>query len=560
MKNFILPGALLFCISIPVFGMEPPPPGQLAVYGKDGTLAQRAAFAKKIGNDKFSPAAVARLKNQLRVRSLMQRGLSRAQAISMAPPPAWGGLPTSGTPKMFVLLIDFNDYAHANSSDTMNTRIFGAGTGGYPYESLTNYYSRSSYGQLTIQGATLGWYHAGVTRATVPQTDAGREALIEQALSYFAAHGQDFAPFDNNGDGKLDYFSVIWTGPDNGWSNFWWGYDTFFTDQVYTVSGKKLGNYSWMWESSPPGGAYSPLVLIHETGHALGLPDYYDYDVSAGPGGGVGGMDMMDGTYGDHNCFSKFMLDWLAPVNSDSGNLAGTLRPSDTYPDAVKMMPEANAGEIFAEYFMVQNRRKTGNDQDLPGSGLAVWHVDARLDASGQTFLFDNSYTAHKILRLMEADGLESIEAGYAADAGDLYGPGNVLSPVSVPNSNNYTGAYTGITVGNIAGTADSRTFDYYVMNGKKLVVPTDNVFRPLKGGKCKLDVTALRAGNVTIKAYTVNGAFVKTVFDGAAPAGVTTYSWAGDNANGATVASGLYLLHVAGPGVNSTEKVVVIK
>ncbi|MDO8804940.1 MAG: M6 family metalloprotease domain-containing protein [Elusimicrobiota bacterium] len=562
MKKLSLLGAVLFWISVPAFGMQRPSMEQIEAYRKDGTFAKRAAFARGIGNNKFSPGAVARLRHNLRIRSLMQRGLTREQAAVMAPPPAWRGMPTSGTPKIFALLIDFSDYVHTNSSTAVNTQILGAGSGGYPYESLTNFYSRSSYGLLTIQGATLGWYNTGALRSAIPQTDAGREALIKQALDYFNGLGHDFTQYDNNGDGAVDYFAVIWTGPDNGWANFWWGYQTSFGDGSYLVDGKKLASYSWQWESNPAGGAFNPLTLIHETGHGLGLPDYYDYDDAVGPKGGVGGLDMMDSTWGDHNAFSKFMLDWLSPVNSSGGSLAGTLRPSDAYPDAVKMMPDAVAGEIFNELYMVQNRRQSGNDQNLPGSGLLVWHVDARLNGSGQDFVYDNSYADHKLLRLMEADGLEEIAANGSADAGDYYTAAKTFSPTTVPNSSKYDGTYTGITISNIGGTSDSRTFDYYVLNSNKLVMVTDNLFRPLKGGKCKLDVTVLRAGNVTIKIYTVNGGLVRTVYDGPAGAGplIPAPAWDGRNDSGAVVASGLYLVHVTGPGVNKTEKLVLIK
>ena len=87
---------------------------------------------------------------------------------------------------------------------------------------------------------------------------------------------------------------MIWTGPDNGWANFWWGYQTHFTDFSYIVDGVRLSKYSWQWESNPPEGSFSPRTAIHETGHALGLPDYYDYDDTVGPDGGVGGLDMME--------------------------------------------------------------------------------------------------------------------------------------------------------------------------------------------------------------------------------------------------------------------------
>ena len=558
LKKLFLLGAALLCVPGPSFGMQRPSPAQIAAYKKDGTLPQRTAFAKRIGNNKFAPGAVARFRHELLVRSLLQRGLTREQTASMAPPPARVGMPTTGSPKIFILLIDFSDYGHTNPAAFIDSGVFGAGFGGAPYESLTNYYTRSSYGLLSIQGATLGWYNTGAARSAVPTTDAGREALIKQAINYYAGQGHDFTQYDNDGDGKIDYFAVIWTGPDTGWASFWWGYQTTFSDISYTVNGKKLGTYSWQWETDHPGGTFSPLVLIHETGHALGLPDYYDYDGSVGPSGGLGGMDMMDSNLGDHNAFSKFMLGWLSPVNSASGDLTGTLRPTDAYPDAVKMMPEAAPGEVFNEYFMVQNRRKTGNDQDLPGSGLVIWHVDARLDASGQDFIYDNSYTAHKLLRLMEADGLESIEGGGTADAGDLYNAPATFSPFTLPNSNSYTGAYTGVYVGNIGGTSASRTFDYFVSRDPVLV--TNNLFRPLKGEKCKLDVTAQRDGGVTIKAYTVNGALVRTIFDGQVVSGRNVYEWAGDTDNGRTAASGLYLVHISGPGVNKTEKVVLLK
>ena len=558
LKKLFLSGAVLLCASVSAFGMQRPSPEQLAAYKKDGTLPKRVAFAKRIGNNKFASGAVARFKHELQIKSLTQRGLTREQAAVMAPPPARLGMPTTGSPKIFILLIDFSDYVHANPAGSITTNIFGGGFGGYPYESLTNFYTRSSYGQLSIQGATLGWYNTGAPRSAIPATDAGREELIKQAIGYFSGSGHDFSQYDNDGDGTIDYFAVIWTGPDTGWASFWWGYQTTFSDASYTVSGKQLRTYSWQWESDPPGGAYDPLVLIHETGHALGLPDYYDYDGTVGPQGGLGGMDMMDSNWGDHNAFSKFMLGWLSPVNAALGDLAGTLRPSDANPDAIKMMPEAAPGEVFNEYFMVQSRRKSGNDLFLPGSGLAIWHVDARLDASGQDFLYDNSYADHKLLRLMEADGLESIELGGTAEAGDLYNAPNTFGPATVPNSNSYAGAYTGVYVDNIGGTPGATTFDYFV--SKSPVLVTNNLFRPLKGEKCKLDVTVQRAGAVTIKAYTVNGGLVKTIFDGQAASGRTAYEWAGAADNGRMAASGLYLVHISGPGVNKTEKVVLIK
>jgi hypothetical protein len=87
----------------------------------------------------------------------------------------------------------------------------------------------------------------------------------------------------------------------------------------------------------------------------------------------------------------------------------------------------------------------------MPGNGLIIWHLDATLNASGTNFLYNNSYTAHKLLRLMEADGLEEIEAGGGADADDYYFSGDEFGPTSVPNSNLYSGAVSNVRVANIS-------------------------------------------------------------------------------------------------------------
>jgi hypothetical protein len=65
--------------------LEPPRPGELDKYRRDGSLATREAFASKLGNDKVAPQLVQNLQSRLRAQVL---GLD---APNMAPPLAWGG-------------------------------------------------------------------------------------------------------------------------------------------------------------------------------------------------------------------------------------------------------------------------------------------------------------------------------------------------------------------------------------------------------------------------------------------------------------------------------------
>lgn len=467
-------GAVILAICNPVIlryanAIEPPSRGEIEHLRTTGELNNRVQLAKQFGNHKPDSYVLKSAINRTQRMVLQMLGKTTEEINRMipvmAPPPAWRGMPTTGNIRIFALLIEFQDYTHTNSQVFIHNNLFGTGTATRtPFESLAAYYTRSSYQKLNLSGGTtLGWYRTNYNRANVAQTTTGREGLIKEALNYFHSQGQRFEQFDNNNDGVVDYFMVFWTGPDTGWANFWWGYQTGFSDSTYSLDGKRLGRYSWQWEARPVGGVFSPLVAIHETGHALGVPDYYDYDDSVGPRGGVGGLDMMDSNMGDHNCFSKWMLGWITSptIIVASGSQVLTLNPSGTSEDAVMIFP--NASSLFEEYFMAQTRQRTGNDSDsrMPGDGMLIWHIDAHLDASGTDFLYDNSFTAHKLLRLMEADGAEHIEHGGSAGASDYYMDGKSFTPNTSPSSNKYDNTPSGVSVVSISppGPQMSATF-----------------------------------------------------------------------------------------------------
>jgi M6 family metalloprotease-like protein len=475
--------ALFLVICVPVVrALEPPRPGELAQLEREGKLEQALRHARALGNYKLDPAL---LKYAVNKAQRAQLGLL---APSLTPPGSWAGMPTTGNVKILTLLIDFSDYPAYNTAATIDAKLFGGGVdaGDFPYESLHNYYARSSYDQLDLTGDVLGWYRPAYTRASLGSlSDTARETLIAEALNYYDP-SHDFSQYDNNGDGKIDYFVVVWTGPDEGWSSNWWGYQTSWGSTTSpTLDGKTLAKYSWQWECRYDGGTtdgiYDQVVVMHETGHALGLPDYYDYQSKAdgdtiGPDGGVGQMDMMDANWGDHNSFSKWVLDWITPQVVTGAPQSVTLAASGTSRQALVAMPGASSANPFAEFFIVENRERTGNNSDrasnanynLPTDGLLVWHVDARLNAASTDYLYDNSYTAHKLLRLMEADGLNEIETvpGYWVQASDYYTSGKTLTDASNPNSKKYDGAASNVVVQSIPAAGASMTFTAGVSGG----------------------------------------------------------------------------------------------
>ncbi len=441
-----------FALRFPAWALEPPRPGEIEKLKAEGKIEASLEMAKELANHKAEPFLLERAAVKIKRQILESRGMPKSEVNKIlplpAPPPAWRGMPTTGNVKTFALLIEFNDYPHSVSQTDINDMLYGGGNAYsyFPLESLTNYYSRSSYGLLDLGGgSTLGWYRTSYDRSAVPETTQGRENLIREALNYFDSVGHDFSQYDNDGDGAIDYFIVMWTGPIGSWATFWWGYYTGWSDSSYLIDGKRLNRYSWQWESS------TPTVVLHETGHALGLPDLYDYDDSVGPPGGVGGFDMMDANQWDHNCFSKWILDWLAPIVVSGENQDIILDDSGTSSEAVLIWPGIGSDGIFGEFFMIQNRQRTGNDTYWSPDGLAIWHIDARLDPSGSYFLYNNSYSDHKYVRLMEADGLEQIEKYWGFHPADLYNEGTEFGPNTLPSSHAYDGSDSCVRVRSIS-------------------------------------------------------------------------------------------------------------
>jgi Zn-dependent metalloprotease len=87
-----------------------------------------------------------------------------------------------------------------------------------------------------------------------------------------------------------------------------------------------------------------------------------------------------------------------------------------------------------------------------------------------------------------------------------------------------------------------------------------NNVFNPANGQKTTVRYDLTAPGHLTMRLYSLNGALVATLFDGDVTAGKGSVDWTGHNNAGSTVASGIYLLQVQGPGLNKMQKIAVIK
>jgi M6 family metalloprotease-like protein len=487
-----------YCVSLNiVLAHEPLTEEQIASMKREGSFEERMQRVRWLEKYRMSIGVAENAVYKIQRDSLRANGMSprdighylfgdRVMAFPYAATPE---LKSIGTVKTLTILVDFKDHRAATELPGMTPNIFqqniyGSGTAAAqrftPHESVSAYYRRASQGKVDIQGNVLGWYHFPNDRRQYQPTGVGtpeqkRAAnnaaifkMVSEALNSLGA-GHNFAQYDNDNDGDIDLVTILYAGPDSGWMSFWWAYQwRFFVPEANrtTFGSKKLKQFVFQFVDKRDQTDFDPSTLLHEMGHAFGLADYYDYDKNVGPTGGVGGLDMMDANKGNQNAFSRWLLDWIQPDIVGSGSpathqLVASGSPNNTH-KAVAIFPQLrNTNAPGQELFIVENRFRTGNDSGvpkLPNDGLLVWHVAADPNTENDDFLYDNSYTDRKLIRLVRADSAVDFPAGVTAGAGTYFCPPREFTPNSTPNTNSYSGDRTNIVLSNISAPGETMT------------------------------------------------------------------------------------------------------
>lgn len=367
------------------------------------------------------------------------------------------GLPSIGNPKVLVIPVDFTDYgAEEDMKSDLQAAFFGTSkqTG---WESLSSYYHKSSYGKLNITGTVTDVYHTNKSSSYYSnkydnrQDDNPEYEIIKGALEYFD-DTIDYAQYDSDNDGMIDALYIVYTAPVSYStsesaetpSDFWWAFTyEYYTEDYEYHDGKEADfymffGYDFLFETPACGKkiALNCETIIHETGHVLGLDDYYDYGTDhEEDNGGLGGGDMMDYNVGDHNPFSKMLLGWTDPYVARA-DCAITLRSFGESGDCVMICK--NEESPFSEYFIIDyytpdglNEFEAGNSGLFSTEGVRVYHVNATMTTSEVASIWDiyeysngTKNAKDKLIALVEADGNNDIEDGCCSDNDDLYSIG----------------------------------------------------------------------------------------------------------------------------------------
>ncbi len=324
--------------------------------------------------------------------------------------------PRNGAPKSLVILVNFNDLAFTVSNpqtaftDLLNQEGYSAngGTG-----SARDYFRSASYGQFNPQFDVVGPVNLNQNYAYYGANDANDYDLRPQQMVIDAcqaadALGVDFAQYDTDNDGYVDNVFIYYAGyneAEHGPENSVWPHRWTLANTSTKLDNKIIYDYACSSELRGSSGTNMCGIgtFAHEFGHVLDLPDYYhtdDPDKNT-----LNYWSIMDmGAYLNqgrtpptYSAYDRFYLGWLTPQQvSEPSNLEllplyqGMTPPVNTNKQSYLLSAtthDLNGGNPNPkEFFMVEYRKKTGWDKELPGEGMLIWHIDY-----DQTAWYNNS-------------------------------------------------------------------------------------------------------------------------------------------------------------------------
>ncbi len=249
--------------------------------------------------------------------------------------PSLGEVPLLVVP---VILNGFENMASEENHRKIEKAFFGktSGSDDLPTNSLSSYYYYSSFKQLKFVGEVTPFFnpteegYMGYSNPYNFTTDTP-SSLAKDALNWAKEKQHiNLDDYDSDNDGFVDGVWLIYmedpNSPFTGNVSAFWPFTTASITSAGTKENPSLNTFAWAGTAHLWGNraipeyvekeGVDPHVLLHETGHMLGLNDYYSYqsasanELAYSP---LGKQDMMDQNFGDHNPYSKMLLGWIKP-------------------------------------------------------------------------------------------------------------------------------------------------------------------------------------------------------------------------------------------------------
>ena len=385
--------------------------------------------------------------------------------------------------------------------------------GGTITGSVYDYFYATSYEQLQFTVDVFGPFTMSHAIGYYDNKTAGGDSRLMATEAANAAHaaGCNFANYDIDNDGYVDGIHIIFAGygQEAGapagqaiWSHAWAIYDNYLM-----LDGKRVYRFSCSPEyRGTTGNDITYIgVIAHELSHVFGLPDLYDTDYDGSGGTSIHMMTwdiMSTGSWNDggrtppyHSAWCRNDMGWVNTVTLSA-------------PATITIPNPANTGASYridtswgsSDYFLVENRQKTGWDAFIATSGMLIYHVDEDYDGWYDNCI--NCDPSHRGLYIKQANGGPDSNSSDQTNAPYPHGSNNSFTDTSVPNSLSWYGTYTNKPITNITHNTTDSTITFDFMAGSPLQYSVSVSANPAEGGTVSGGGNYYSDSQVAVHAY----------------------------------------------------------
>ncbi len=321
--------------------------------------------------------------NQRRLRRLAPRKVGEVGSIT-------------GQKKGLIILVNFTDVTFKSANNkALYERI--ANEENFSYGdfkgSMYDYFKAQSEGQFELTFDIVGPVKVSKTQAYYGSNDSSGNdkypaTMVIEALKLVNSQ-VNFANYDWDEDGEVEQVYVVYAGQgeaDGGASSTIWPHEYDLNSAksygdgsgAQTLDGMKINTYACGGELNGSNNIAGIGTMCHEFSHCLGYPDFYDTDYSGGQGMFM--WDLMDsGSYNDdgyrpagYTSYERWVAGWKTPITLEATQRVTNMKALQDGGESYIIYNKGNNNE----YYLLENRQKTGWDTSLPGAGLLILHVD----------------------------------------------------------------------------------------------------------------------------------------------------------------------------------------
>ncbi len=346
--------------------------------------------------------------------------------------------------RLAIICVEYPDVKHNAkiTSKAWEDSMFSKGTynktsitGQTVHGSMYDYYWEQSYNTLTVEGKAFDYVEVSKKRAEYGGGGGGgggnRTALLTEAMDKL---------LEREGKDALKDFDGVFFLYAGGRMNVARGSLYWPHRSSVSHNGKR-----WPYFICPEGGERMANISVfcHEFGHMLGLPDLYAQPERPGMEG-VGIWSAMANQAGNgkpqhFDAWSKEKLGWVKPTVIDpTVKQKLILSPVEDSPkECFKVLVRPDG----SEYLLLENRRKKGFDESLPGEGLLIWRVVGNRPVLQESHGVEGPRGPGSYLNLVP----------YPSESNDAY------TPFTTPSSRSQLGGGLPVYITNVRRLADGR-------------------------------------------------------------------------------------------------------